>query len=154
MDGERRALARLEPRAQLAASRERAGLLLDRAARVVVARLMRATRDGERAASRLAPVLPARLASDRARLEGLAGRAPRVVDLRLRAGAASLAATRASLGALGPGATLARGYAIVRGGPAGAILRDPADAPAGTALRVTLAGGALAATSDGPAAEA
>jgi exodeoxyribonuclease VII large subunit len=154
LEGERRAMAALEPRARLATSRERAGLLLDRAARVVDSRLTRASREGERTAARLAPILPARLAADRARLDGLGQRAPRMVDRRLRAASASLAATGASLGALGPGATLARGYAIVRGGREGAILRDPADAPAGTPLRMTLAGGTLAATSDGPAGEA
>ena len=74
-----------------------------------------------------------------------------MLDTRLRAAAAALAAARASLAALGPGATLARGYAIVRAGREGAILRDPGEAPAGTPLRVTLAGGTLAATSDGPA---
>jgi exodeoxyribonuclease VII large subunit len=154
LEGERRAMAALEPRARLAASRERAGLSLDRAARVVDARLARASREGERTAARLAPILPARLAADRARLDGLAQRAPRIVDRRLRAASASLAAAGASLGALGPGATLARGYAIVRGGREGGILRDPAEAPAGTSLRVTVAGGTLAATSDGPAGEA
>jgi exodeoxyribonuclease VII large subunit len=151
LEGERRALARLEPRAQLSASRERAGLLLDRAARVVDARLAVAARNGERTAARLAPILPGRLAADRARLVTLAERAPRTVDRLLRAASATLAATGASLGALGPGATLARGYAIVRDGPGGRILREPADAPAGTPLRVTLSGGTLAATSDGPA---
>jgi exodeoxyribonuclease VII large subunit len=153
LDGERRALARLEPRAQLAASRERAGLLLDRATRAAVGRLARATRDAHWTAERLVPTLPARLGADRARLDGLAGGAPRLVDRRLQAASAALAASAAALGALGPGATLARGYAIVRAAPDGAILRDPAEAPAGTPLRVTLAGGALAATSDGPAGE-
>jgi exodeoxyribonuclease VII large subunit len=149
LDAERRALARLEPRAQLAASRERAGLLLDRATRAVDERLGSASRGLERAAARLAPVLPARLAADRDRLDQLAARAPRIVDQRLRAASAGLGAMGASLVALGPGATLARGYAIVRRGPDDAILRDPGDAPAGTRLRVTLAGGTLAATSDG-----
>ena len=74
LDAERRALARLEPRAQLAGSRERAGLLLDRATRVVDERLAGAARAQERAAARLAPLLPARLAADRARLDGLAVR--------------------------------------------------------------------------------
>ena len=50
LDAERRALDRLGPRAQLAASRERAGLLLDRAARVVVERLAAAQRGQERLA--------------------------------------------------------------------------------------------------------
>ena len=154
LDAERRAMARLEPRAQLAASQERVGLLVDRATRVVEARLARAARDGERTAARLEPILQARLGADRAMLEALARRAPHSIDRRRRAAAAPLAAAGATLGALGPGATLARGYAIVRDGREGAILRDPADAPAGTPLRVTLAGGALAATSDGPVGDA
>ena len=153
LDAELRALARLEPHAQLAGSRERAGLLLDRATRVVDERLAVAARAQERAAARLAPLLPARLAADRARLDGLAVRAPRALEGRLQRASAGLAATTASLAALGPGATLERGYAIVRRGHDDAILRDPADAPVGTSLRVTLAGGALAATSDGPEGE-
>ncbi len=154
LEQELRALARLEPRVQLGASRERAGLLLDRAARVVGERLGLAARGTERAAARLAPLLPARLEAERARLDGLAARPRRALDARLRHASAGLAAAGASLAALGPDATLARGYAIVRGGLDGAILRDPAEAPVGTRLRVTLAGGALAATSDGPDREA
>ena len=81
LDAERRALARLEPRAQLAGSRERAGLLLDRAARVVDDRLAGAARAQERLAARLAPLLPGRLAAERTRLDGLALRAPRVLEV-------------------------------------------------------------------------
>ncbi|MDA3640912.1 exodeoxyribonuclease VII large subunit [Mycobacterium xenopi] len=59
----------------------------------------------------------------------------------------------ARLGALGPAATLARGYAVVQtipaSGPA-AILRSAADAPAGTRLRVRVSDGAVAAISEGP----
>jgi exodeoxyribonuclease VII large subunit len=153
LDAEQRALARLEPRAQLASSRERAGLLLDRAARVVDERLTGAARAQERLAARLAPLLPGRLAADRTRLDGLAVRGPRALEGRLQRASAGLAATTASLAALDPGATLERGYAIVRRGHDEAILRDPADAPAGTSLRVSLAGGTLAATSDGPGGE-
>jgi exodeoxyribonuclease VII large subunit len=153
LDAERRALTRLEPRAQLAGSRERAGLLLDRAARVVQERLAGAARAQERAAARLIPLLPGRLAADRARLDRLAVRGPRALEDRLQRASAGLATTTASLAALGPGATLERGYAIVRRGRDDAILRDPADAPAGTTLRVMLAGGTLAATSDGSVGE-
>jgi exodeoxyribonuclease VII large subunit len=124
---ERRALERLEPRAQLAASRERAGLLLDRAARAV----------GER------------LDGDARRLVTLADRAPRVVLGRVALAQSRLAAATASLAALAPQATLDRGYAIVRRGPDGAIVRDPDAAPAGTRLELTLAQGTLAATSEG-----
>jgi exodeoxyribonuclease VII large subunit len=128
VDAERRALDRLEPRAHLAGLRERAGLLLDRAARAATDRL----------------------AADGRRLEALRARAPRVVAARLGSAAAGLASASASLVALGPQATLERGYAIVRRGEDGVILRDPAAAPAGTSLLVALAGGLLAATSDGP----
>jgi exodeoxyribonuclease VII large subunit len=50
--------------------------------------------------------------------------------------------------ALSPAATLARGYAVVQD-PAGAVLRDPDAAPAGTRLRLRLAEGDLAAQSLG-----
>ncbi len=125
---ERRALERLEPRAQLAASRERAGLLLDRAARAV----------GER------------LDGDARRLVTLSDRAPRIVAGRVALAQSRLAAATASLAALAPQATLDRGYAIVRRGPDGAIVRDPGDAPSGTRLELTIARGRLAATSEGP----
>jgi exodeoxyribonuclease VII large subunit len=58
----------------------------------------------------------------------------------------------ARLATLGPAATLARGYAVVQtassSGPV-AVLRSVEDAPAGTKLRVRLADGSLAATSEG-----
>jgi exodeoxyribonuclease VII large subunit len=151
LDAERRALDRLEPRAQLATSRERAGLLLDRAARVVAQRLATAQRAQERIAARLHPALPARLDRERRRVDGLGERAPRVVQLRVATAQRSLAATGAALSALGPQATLDRGYAIVRRGVDGGIVRRPSDAPTGTALELALADGRLAATSDGPA---
>jgi exodeoxyribonuclease VII large subunit len=150
MDAELRALARLEPRAQLASSRERAGLLLDRAARAVGTRVTDTRRSQERLGLRLLPVLPARLDAERRRLDGLSARAPRQVEGRLGAAHAGLAAASASLAALGPQATLDRGYVIVRRRGDGAIVRRPGDAPAGTGLRVALADGTLAATSDGP----
>jgi exodeoxyribonuclease VII large subunit len=81
----------------------------------------------------------------------LRARAPHVLEARLAAAAGGLASASASLAALGPQATLERGYAIVRRAGDGAILRDPAAAPAGTALVVALAAGTLAATSQGPA---
>jgi exodeoxyribonuclease VII large subunit len=149
VDNEIRALGRLEPRAQLASSRERAGLLLDRAARAIAARIDGARRGQERTAARIAPVLPGRLEAERRRLDLLSGRAPRVVEHRLGAATTGLAAAAASLQALAPQATLDRGYAIVRRATDGAILRRPADAPAGTPLRVALGEGTLAATSDG-----
>ncbi len=84
LDAERRALDRLGPRAQLAASRERAGLLLDRAARVVSERLAAAPAwpgaAGSAAAARPArPPRPRGAPGGRARAAGAARRpaAPR-----------------------------------------------------------------------------
>jgi exodeoxyribonuclease VII large subunit len=128
LDAERRALDRLEPRARLASSRERVGLLLDRASRVV----------------------DARLRSGRSALDELGLRAPALAVRWLETDRARLAAVGATLGALAPQATLDRGYAIVRRAVDGAVVRDPRDAAAGTALALSLARGAIAATSDGP----
>ena len=151
LDAERRALDRLEPRAQLAASRERAGLLLDRAARVVTERLAAAQRGQERLAARLLPVLPARLDLEARRLDALGVRAPRVVQLRLATATASLAATRASLGALGPAGDA---RPRLRDRPAGRRRRHRAPARRCAGRHAASASrsptGRLAATSDGP----
>jgi exodeoxyribonuclease VII large subunit len=165
---ERRALDRLHPSAQLAAARERSGLLLDRATRAVTGRLGGEHRTVERLGTRLGPVLSARLARDGRRLAALpalpALAARRVADDALRLTAlpplpalatrritrerAALSTTGAALTVLGPQATLDRGYAIVRRTADEAIVREPAAAPPGTALRVRVAGGELPATAD------
>ena len=125
LTAERRALDRLNPIAQLAASRERVGLLLDRATRVLQARIARDAAQVERSRV-LGAIVGRRLAHDRARLE---------------AGSSALAV-------LGPGATLERGYAIVRRSDDGAIVRDPGDAPGGTRLVLRVARGDVPATAD------
>ena len=125
---ERRLLDQLQPAARLAASRERAGELLERATRAARQRIADGHRRDERLTERL-PVLVAR---------------------RTALAAAQLAAASATLGALGPGATLERGYAIVRRTADGTIVRDPAEAEAGTALSVRVARGEFPATA-GPA---
>ena len=67
---------------------------------------------------------------------------------------------RAHLRALSPQRTLDRGYAIVQradpeaGVPGGVVIRAEGDAPAGTELLVTLASGAIGASSTGPATSA
>ena len=122
---ERRLLDRLHPAARLAASRERAGELLERATRAARQRIADGRRLDERLAERL-PVLAARRTA-------LAG--------------AQLAAAAATLGALGPGATLERGYAIVRRTADSAIVRDPSEAAPGTSLNVRVAKGEFPATS-------
>ncbi|WP_308251884.1 exodeoxyribonuclease VII large subunit [Pseudonocardia sp. KRD291] len=87
----------------------------------------------------------------------------RAVLRRFDRSSAELEHLSARLTALGPSATLARGYAIVQldgagsaDAPTGAeagvppLLRSTADAPAGTRLRIRVGDGAIAATSDGP----
>ncbi|MET3806704.1 exodeoxyribonuclease VII large subunit [Nakamurella sp. UYEF19] len=74
-------------------------------------------------------------------------RARSVIAARLDGMDRDLAHRRAQLLALGPAATLARGYAVVQVGIT--ILRSVGQAPAGTALRIRVADGALAATSAG-----
>jgi exodeoxyribonuclease VII large subunit len=126
---ERRALDGLSPLAQLAASRERAGLLLDRASRAVRARLELGATTAERAAARLGPG----------------------VTVRLGAARGAVDAAGAALGALGPEATLERGYAIVRRSRDGRIVRDPVETPPGEGLAIRLARGEVGATVDPPA---
>ena len=69
--------------------------------------------------------------------------ADRAVEDRAR----SLADLRGRLHALSPRATLERGYAIAQvtdaAGRPGAVLRSPAEAPSGTAIRLSLAEGPL-----------
>ena len=102
------------------------------------------------------PVLatPERIVDDRAEeLVRWVARGSELADRAVLERASALAETRARLTALSPQATLERGYAIVQV-PSGEVLRDPANAPAGTPLRVSLVGGKLAATSTGSTAEA
>ncbi len=123
---ERRALAAVRPAAQLAQARERAGYLLDRATRAVSRDVASARRAESALSARLDPTVARRLAIARATLER----------------------SEATLAALGPQATLDRGYAIVRRRSDGTILRDPADAPAGERLQIRLARGELPARAD------
>jgi exodeoxyribonuclease VII large subunit len=132
VDAERRALDRLQPAARLAASRERAGDLLDRATRAI----------------RL------RIGEGRARRERLGGALPGLVTGRLMRGRGTLDAAASALAALGPTATLERGYAIVRTAADSAIVREPVRP--GSKLAIRVARGefpAIAGTSeDGPTA--
>jgi exodeoxyribonuclease VII large subunit len=123
---ERRALERVSPAARLAVAREQVGLLFDRATRAV----------------------EARLAHERLRLASAAAALPRHTAARVAAARSAVDASAAALAVLGPGATLERGYAIVRRAPDGVIVRDPAEAPAGASLRIRVARGDIAATVD------
>jgi exodeoxyribonuclease VII large subunit len=120
LDAERRALEASRPAAVLAGERERVGLLLDRATRAM---------DGL-------------LAADLVRLDRLADRLPRPVTTRLARDNAAIEAAAATLTALGPWATLERGYAIVRDGT-GSIVRDAASLAPADAIEIRLARGAV-----------
>jgi exodeoxyribonuclease VII large subunit len=67
------------------------------------------------------------------------------VDARLAAARTALERSTAGLLALGPQATLDRGYAIVRRRGDGAVVREPADAPSGGLLAIRVARGELTA---------
>jgi exodeoxyribonuclease VII large subunit len=144
---ERRALDRLGPGAQLASSRERVGLLLDRATRAINDRIVVDRQAAGRLGPRLDSILPGRLARDRAQLERLE-RIDGLVGRRIARARASLDSGIAALHVLGPEATLERGYAIVRRAADERIVRDPVEAPPGTRLSVRVARGEIPATAD------
>ncbi len=123
LSAESRALDRLRPEAQLAQARERAGYLLDRATRRLREDVARLRAQDAALSARLAPS----------------------VDARLAAAQTALGRSSAALAALGPQATLDRGYAIVRRSVDGAVVRNPGEAPAGELLAITVARGELAA---------
>ncbi|WP_436038413.1 exodeoxyribonuclease VII large subunit [Microbacterium sp. LjRoot45] len=78
----------------------------------------------------------------------LQSRGRELVRRRMDAAATATAELRAGLRALSPGATLARGYAIAHVGE-GVIVRDAAQAPAGTEVVVTVSRGSFTTRSDG-----
>jgi len=103
------------------------------------------------------PVLadPLRLVTERtAEVNRALGAARRDVSRLVAAESKHIGHLSARLSALGPAATLARGYAVVQtvGEPAtgsASVLRSTADAPAGSPLRIRLADGAIGAVSTG-----
>ncbi|WP_456283491.1 exodeoxyribonuclease VII large subunit [Microbacterium sp. JZ101] len=79
----------------------------------------------------------------------LVARGRDIAQRRIHDGERRTAELRASLRALSPQSTLARGYAIAQAED-GAILRSAQDAPRGARLVLTLEHGAVSATSGGP----
>jgi len=129
---------------------ELAGLerLRSRAGRGVQARVEREV--AGLAALRSRPVLarPQTLVeARRSEVDAARGRARTALAARLDRAEVDVVHQRATVRALSPASTLARGYAVVQRGD-GALVRAPGDAPAGTALRVRLAEGEIAATAD------
>jgi exodeoxyribonuclease VII large subunit len=127
LGAEGRALDRLRPSAQLAQARERAGYLLDRATRALRGEIGRRAETERRLAACLTPAVTEKLTGRRVALERSA----------------------AALSALGPQATLDRGYAIVRRRSDGLILRTPGQAAGGEGLSIRVAQGEIEATVDG-----
>ena len=148
---ERRVLAGLDPRAVLAARRQAVDLVGERAQRAVARRLDGARRAVAEAGTGLGAVLPVRLQRAGEVLDRSRRLLPILIGRRLERGRGAVAAAGAALAALGPAATLERGFAIVTRAADGRIVRDPADAPAATALWVRVARGTFAATADGGA---
>ena len=103
---------------------------------------------------RPALAIPERIVDERAEeLVRWVARGTELADRAIEDRARELGQTRARLAALSPRATLERGYAIAQlapGGRPGAVLRDPADAPAGSEIRLSLAGGGLDVRSERP----
>lgn len=126
LDAERRALEASRPGALLAGERERVGLLLDRATRAI----------------------SGRLATDQAALGHLGERVPVAMAGHLARDRAELGRQDAALRALGPWATLARGYAIARGAD-GTIIRDATTVGVGAEIEVRVARGSLDARVEG-----
>jgi exodeoxyribonuclease VII large subunit len=126
LEGERRALDASRPGAVLAGERERVGLLLDRATRAV---------------DRLA-------VADQGRVGQLGDRLHRPVTTRLARDRAAIDGAAATLAALGPWATLERGYAIVRDA-SGGIVRDVAALAPSDAIDIRLARGSVDARVEG-----
>ena len=122
LNNEKRALEANHPAAQLVAERERIGVLLDRAARVLGRRL-----EIERTVlTRSSEMLPALAAG------------------HLGIARAELSRQSAALSALSPYATLERGYSIVRG-PDGTVMRDATAVAKGEEISVRLQRGELGA---------
>lgn len=117
---ESRALEGRHPQSQITADRERVGVLLDRAARIIARRL-----EIERTAlARAADDLPALMVG------------------AIAARRADVGRQSAALSALSPYSTLERGYSIVRG-PDGAVLRDARSVGQGEQISVRLQRGEL-----------
>jgi exodeoxyribonuclease VII large subunit len=126
--------------------------LRERASTALIAALaleQRHLAEEARALARLAPDVPAA----RQRAADLLDRGHRALASRAQRERASLDSLADALRALSPAATLERGYAVARLAD-GTVVRDPAQAAAGDALRVTVARGTLATRVEGTTDEA
>jgi len=115
--------------------------LRDRASAALLGRAAERRRELAAEGRALASAAPD-LDAARQRTADLVDRSHRALAARLERHRATLDGLRDGLRALGPAATLARGYAVARL-PDGTIVREPAQAPIGERLDVVLAKGAL-----------
>lgn len=130
---------------------DRLGATRSRARAALRARLQRELRDLQALRSRPVLAEPWRgVVARQTDVLALRDRARRGLDVRLDRAVDTLGHTRARVATLSPAATLQRGYAIVQRRSDGHIVRDPAQAPPGTALRLRVAGGELAAQASEP----
>ena len=129
----------------MAEEQSRVDALRSRARAAVTGRLVREAQ--WLAAVRTRPVVaePMRMLDGRATEVGaLRDRARRCLGHRLDAAQADLAHNRARVAALGPAATLRRGYAVVQRAD-GRVVHDPTQVDAGDPVRIRLAEGTLGA---------
>ena len=115
--------------------------LRDRASAALLGRLEERRRFLAAEGRALAAAAPD-IAAVRQRTADLVDRSARALTARTVRDRAALDGLRDGLRALGPQATLERGYAIAQTDD-GAVVRDPTDAPAGSELTVTVARGTL-----------
>jgi exodeoxyribonuclease VII large subunit len=113
----------------------------ERSTAAMTARLLAATRAVRGEGRALAGLKPD-LAAARQRAAELLDRSHRAVTTDRERRALAVAGLRDALRALGPTATLERGYAVARRAD-GMIVRDPADVAAGDALEVIVSRGAV-----------
>lgn len=103
--------------------------------------------ESTRAVARAVPLH--RIARGRQQVDELSRRMGRSLARITELRRAELRGLSTQLATLSPTATLARGYAVVRRADDGSVLTDPAQAPAGTGLQITLRDGDLSASTTG-----
>lgn len=145
------ALEAAHPARRLRQQREQWAALESRLLAAHAARQAAARRRWQATQSSLNARVPhARLAAARARISSLEGRLNRALAAQLASSQRAFSERVAKLNALSPLNVLQRGYAVVTL-PDGHVVRDAAEAPAGTPLHIRLNEGSLSAVSQGPA---
>ncbi|MFO0710736.1 MAG: exodeoxyribonuclease VII large subunit [Sandaracinus sp.] len=138
-------LALEEPRARVSRDRLALQALVGRLGPLITRRLEHARRALEVRAGRGAPLLERAAERDRRRLDALVARLSRAMAPRLAHARRRFSEQLRALDALSPLAVLERGYAIATVAETGRAVRDAAEVPAGTRLRVRVARGELSA---------